>query len=34
LCAEHSLPEVHRMTHLSHEGNEEKSTAPTVYGDG
>jgi len=30
LGAEHSLPEVHRMTHLSKEGNEEESTTPAV----
>ena len=28
LCAEHSLPEIPRVTHLSQESDEEKSTTP------
>lgn len=31
LCNEEPLPEIHRVSHLSQEGDEEKSTTVAVY---
>ena len=31
LGAQQSLPEVHRVAHLSQKGHEEQSTAPAIY---